>query len=90
MAYSLDNIFIESNFEVEDIYDVSFSIRPNVHSLLNIVCSVKEGENILDIIRNIRGNALKLRTYDGKRKLLFSGTVKHCKVISDNKINTLI
>ena len=42
MAYSLDDIFIDSIFEVKDIYDTSFKVKPNTHLVLLIECSVKE------------------------------------------------
>ena len=54
MAYSLDEIFIESIFEVKDIYNVSFKIEPNTHPVLAVECSVKENQNeVWKIILNL-------------------------------------
>ena len=44
MAYSLDDIFIESIFEAKDIYDVNFKVTPNTHPILTLECSVKEND----------------------------------------------
>ena len=54
MAYSPDDIFIESIFEVKDIYNVSFKIEPNTHPVLAVECSVKENQNeVWKIILNL-------------------------------------
>ena len=50
MAYSPYDIFIESIFEVKDIYNVSFKIEPNIHPVLAVECSVKENQNIESIV----------------------------------------
>ena len=63
MAYSLDEIFIESIFEVKDIYDVSFKVKPNMHTVLMIECSVKENQNIESIVRNLYEKNLTLFIY---------------------------
>ena len=90
MAYSLDDIFIESIFEVKDIYDVSFKVKPNMHPVLMIECSVKEDQNVENIVRNLYEKKLTLFTYIGEqRKSLFTGIVKDCKLVYNNKINTL-
>ena len=90
MAYSLDDIFIDSIFEVKDIYDVSFKIEPNIHPVLMIECSVKENQNIESIVRNLCEKNLTRFTYIGEqRKGLFTGIVKDCKLVYNNKINTL-
>ena len=90
MAYSLDDIFIESIFEVKDIYNVSFKIEPNTHPVLAVECSVKENQNIESIVRNLYEKNLTLFTYIGEqRKGLFTGIVKDCKLVYNNKINTL-
>ena len=90
MSYSLDEIFIESIFEVKDIYDISFKVRPNMHPVLMIECSVKEDQNVENIVRNLYEKNLTLFTYIGEqRKSLFTGIVKDCKLVCNNKINTL-
>ena len=90
MAYSRDEIFIESIFEVKDIYDVSFKVKPNMHPVLMIECSVKENQNVENIVRNLYGKNLTLFTYIGEqRKGLFTDIVKDCKSVYNNKINTL-
>ena len=90
MAYSLDDIFIESIFEVKDIYNVSFKIEPNTHPVLVVECSVKENQNVENIVRNLYEKKLTLFTYIGEqRKSLFTGIVKDCKLVYNNKINTL-
>ena len=90
MAYSLDDIFIDSIFEVKDIYNVSFKIEPNIHPVLAVKCSVKENQNIESIVRKLYEKNLTLFTYIGEqRKGLFTGIVKDCKLVYDNKINTL-
>ena len=63
MAYSLDDIFIESIFEVKDIYDVSFKVKPNMHPVLMIECSVKENQNIESIVRNLHDKNLTIYIY---------------------------
>ena len=91
MAYSLDEMFIESIFEVKDIYDVSFKVKPNVHPVLMIECSVKENQNIESIVRNLYEKNLTLFTYIGEqRKGLFTGIVKDCKLVYNNKISILM
>ena len=90
MAYSLDDIFIDSIFEVKDIYDVSLKIEPNTHPVLMIECSVKENQNIESIVRNLYEKNLTLFTYIGEqRKGLFTGIVKDCKLVYNNKISIL-
>ena len=90
MAYSLDEIFIESFFEVKDIYDVSFKVKPNMHPVLMIECSVKENQNIESIVRSLYDKDLTLFTYIGEQKKdLFTGIVKDFKLVCNNKINTL-
>ena len=90
MAYSLDDIFIDSIFEVKDIYDVSFKIEPNIHPVLMIECSVKENQNIESIVRNLCEKNLTLFTYIGEqRKGLFTGIVKDFKLVYNNKISIL-
>ena len=54
MAYSPDDIFIESIFEVKDIYNVSFKIEPNTHPVLAVECSVKENQNIESIVKDCK------------------------------------
>ena len=54
MAYSLDDIFIDSIFEVKDIYNVSFKIEPNTHPVLAVECSVKENQNIESIVKDCK------------------------------------
>ena len=91
MAYSLDDIFIESIFEVKDIYNVSFKIEPNTHPVLAVECSVKENQNIESIVRNLYEKNLTLFTYIGEqRKGLFTGIVKDCKLVYNNKISILM
>ena len=54
IAYSPDDIFIDSIFEVKDIYSVSFKIEPNTHPVLAVECSVKENQNeVWKIILNL-------------------------------------
>ena len=90
MAYSLDDIFIDSIFEVKDIYDTSFKVKPNTHLVLLIECSVKENQNIESIVRNLCEKNLTLFTYIGEqRKGLFTGIVKDCKLVYNNKISIL-
>ena len=90
MAYSPYDIFIESIFEVKDIYNVSFKIEPNTHPVLAVECLVKENQNIESIVRNLYEKNLTLFTYIGEqRKGLFTGIVKDCKLVYNNKINTL-
>ena len=87
MAYSPDDIFIDSIFEVKDIYNVSFKIEPNTHPVLAVECSVKENQNIESIVRNLYEKNLTLFTYIGEqRKGLFTGIVKDCKLVYNNKI----
>ena len=64
MAYSPDDIFIESIFEVKDIYNVSFKIEPNTHPVLAVECS----ENIVSIVRNLYEKNLTLFTYIGEQR----------------------
>ena len=77
MAYSLDDIFIDSIFEAKDIYDVNFKVKPNTHPILMVECSVKENQNIESIVRNLYDKDLTLFTYIGEqRKGLFTGIVQ--------------
>lgn len=90
MAYSLEDIFIDSIFEVKDIYDASFKVKPNTRPVLMIECSVKENQNIESIVRNLCEKNLTLFTYIGEqRKGLFTGIVKDCKLVYNNKISIL-
>ena len=90
MAYSLDNIFIDSIFEAKNIYDVNFNVKPNTHPILTVECSVKEIQNIESIVRNLYNKNLTLFTYIGEqKKTLFTGMAKECKLVCNNKINTL-
>lgn len=90
MAYSLDDIFIESIFEAKDIYDVNFKVTPNTHPILTLECSVKENYDIENVVRNIYDKTLAIFTYkDGQKKVLFTGIVKESKLVCNNKINTL-
>lgn len=90
MAYSFDDIFIESIFEAKDIYDVNFKINPNTHPILTLECSVKENYDIGSVVRNIHDRILTILTYKaGQKKALFTGIVKECKLVCNNKINTL-
>lgn len=90
MAYSLDDIFIDSIFEAKDIYDVNFKVKPNTHPILMVECSVKENQNIESIVRNLHDKNLTIFIYIGEQKKdLFTGIVKDCKLVCNNKINTL-
>ena len=90
MAYSLDDIFIDSIFEAKDIYDVNFKVKPNTHPILAVECSVKESQNIESIVRNLHDKNLTIFIYIGEQKKdLFTGIVKDCKLVCNNKINTL-
>ena len=90
MAYSLDDIFIDSIFEAKDIYDVNFKVKPNTHPILMVECSVKENQNIESIVRNLHDKNLTIFIYIGEQKKdLFTGIVKDCKLVCNNKIDTL-
>lgn len=90
MAYSLDVLHIDSAFEAEDIYDVNFQMKPNAHSVLSVVCSVKGNGRMESLVRNLQGKRFNLLTYAGEqKKLLFSGIIKACKAVSSYKINTM-
>lgn len=90
MAYSLDDIFIDSIFEAKDIYDVNFKVKPNTRPILMVECSVKENQNIESIVRNLHDKNLTIYIYIGEQKKdLFTGIVKDCKLVCNNKIDTL-
>jgi hypothetical protein len=90
MAYSLDDIFIDSIFEAKDIYDVNFKVKPNTRPILMVECSVKENQNIESIVRNLHDKNLTIFIYIGEQKKdLFTGIVKDCKLVCNNKIDTL-
>ena len=68
MAYSLDDIFIDSIFEAKDIYDVNFKVKPNTHPILMVECSVKENQNIESIVRNLHDKNFTIFIYIGEQK----------------------
>jgi hypothetical protein len=63
MAYSLDDIFIDSIFEAKDIYDVNFKVKSNTHPILMVECLVKENQNIESIVRNLHDKNLTIYIY---------------------------